>query len=297
MNSTPVRRWNFGQIAVRWRHAFRIVPLLGFLAGITLGWEVSDRAKVATGIIHLRYPSEPTAADLSIIASTARSDEVLSATIRDLKAEKNWDPDTREDLERLSCLIGIKELHNDASIEIKVRSIETADNVALCKALMANLRDQEKQRHLDRLAGIHTELSAKIEELKVELDRNKKEWSASRRDGLESSGLIHPLHYFGLPLAVLKHRELTVLIQNEISAAEIALLSSKMRIQVGGLDGPLYILKYPGPAPDGRWQPLSMPVLLSGAGLLVGFLLSPAVAYLLEAAFPRPTAEPRNLPT
>lgn len=95
MDPAPIRRWNPGFIAMRWRPVFWLVVLLGLIAGLSVHFYPFLTTNTATGQLMVRSTPKPghrtsISNPTDIAAATLRSDVVLWQTMIDLDLPEEW---------------------------------------------------------------------------------------------------------------------------------------------------------------------------------------------------------------
>ncbi len=287
MDPAPIRRWNPGFIALRWRHLFWALPLLGLLVGLVVHFLPMIRG-TATGIVQVR-PISPSASGLPLFAPSdvARvivSDDILRQTILALNLPRKWKMEERECMTDLRDTIRCQEIRGTALVEISVSSRSRAESELIWHALVTAL-----QEHFEGLRTVHDR--SKLDELEAAVTRQKADFEAKRQALNMAPQLYDLLFRPNSPEPIIPDEVKTLRADFETSQrllqeSQIRLITEKMQQRI--TQGSLIVHEAPGtPVPVTLWDTLRPLVLHSIIGLAAGTFLAVILAYLLELLFPR----------
>ncbi len=293
MNSLPSRRWDPGFIAMRWRHGFWGLPLLGLLAGLIVHF-LPMIGNTATGIVQIRpggsvgsIPWTPTSLPLftpSGVVGTVGSDDILRPTALALDLPAKWRMEEDKCVSELRNAIRCDEIRGTALVEITVRGRNRRESKLIWHALVTTL-----QEHFEGLRSVHDQstlahLEAAVKRQKADVD--------SKREALSQALKTETLLYYpngavpqtnGKFLTLKDDFETSQKLLEQLQIKEI---SEKMQARI--TEDPLIIHQAPGtPVPVTFWDTLRPLVLHSSIGLGAGMVLAVVLAYLLELLFPR----------
>ena len=288
MDPAPIRRWNPGFIALRWRHLFWGLPLLGLLAGLAVHFLPMIRG-TATGIVQIR-PVPLTVASgrsflgVSDVATMTRSDDLLGQTVLALDLPRRWRKESDVCVSELRDAINIEYIPGTALVQISVSGRSRAESAQIWDSLILYTND-----HFSKIA--QTEEPANIAALDALLEASKANFDAKREileAFMRTSDLLHRSGSNNHPSdhRFLKAKSDFEKAKADLEAAQIAQIAAKMQARI--TEDPLIIHEAPGtPAPLTLWDTLRPLVLHSSIGLGSGMVLAVVLAYLFELLFPR----------
>lgn len=285
MDSAPIRRWNPGFIARRWRHQFWILPLIGLAAGLLVDFLPVIRG-TATGVVQMRSGGSNVPSVFAIsppeLNQVIRSDEILRATIRSQDLAVKWRMSEQACITDLRAGIRCRILPGTTLAEIQVNGKSRAESFGIWNSLIQHAND-----HFSRIVGTMESETLATHDFHVATLTAESE--DKRRILSNRIGTSDLLHRFGpndhpSDREFLKAKSDFEKAQAELDAARIARLSAKIQSEI--LKSPLAIHQAPDIAPP---LTLSSLVVLSCVGLGSGMVLAVAFAYLLELMVPRKT--------
>ncbi len=277
MNDPAIRRWNPGFVAMRWRHVFWIVPLLGVLAALTVHLAFFHRTDIRA-VVAVRGVNFD-------LKELLHSDVVMRKSVRDLGLAARWSMDEDSAMERLrgetvmtvvpgTALAGISHLDfhpgkaTEAAMTVVRHLVDETEN--RLRHSFIDLRINELSQAACMLDAEHGELLQRIE-----LERIKSE-RASRDPALLAAD-IDP----ELVAALDRNRRLLEQVNLQLISVKYAQITYESPLL--GLDSPSFS------------QTLLPASKRLGIGLFAAVLAAPLVAYLLELLFPR-KPRPEEIP-
>lgn len=287
MHELAPRRWYPGFIALRWRHLFWGLPLLGLLAGLVVHFLPMIRG-TATGVVQIRPIPSSTTGTLPAYSDVARmvtSEEVLLAITRSLDLPRKWRIEEEACLSRLRGSIRCKGITGTSLLEVRVKGAHRAEAIRIWEALIKESVDQFSQLAAADHAAEIAVLNSRVEAAKADVEAKRETLATT----MHTSDLLHLpgppgpsrfSHYFPRAKAEFDAA------QTALEAAQVAQISARMQSLITA--NPLIIHQAPGtPAPATLWDTLRPLLLHSSIGLGAGILLAVVLAYLLELLFPR----------
>jgi hypothetical protein len=281
MNSLPSRSWNPGFIALRWRHLFWGLPLLGLLAGLVVHFLPMIR-NTATGIVQIR----PTFSTADVVHA-AKTDEILALTGIRTDLTHHWNLEGREGspyMEELRRSVSAKPIRGTSLVDISVSGRSRAESKLIWHALVTAL-----QEHFEGLGNVHDQ--SKLDQLEAAVKWQKADVESKREAlsrAIRTETLLHYPNGSGPPInedfqSLKADFETSQKLLEQLQIKEIA---EKMQAKL--TEDPLIIHQAPGtPAPVTLWDTLRPLLLHSSIGLGAGMVLALVLAYLLELLFPR----------
>jgi hypothetical protein len=281
MSPSRSTRWNPGFIALRWRHLFWGLPLLGLLAGLVVHFLPMIR-NTATGIVQIR----PTFSTADVVHA-AKTDEILALTGIRTDLTHHWNLEGREGspyTEELRRSVSTKPIPGTALVEISVSGRSRGESKLIWHALVTTLQEQFEGLRSVQVQSTLAHLEAAVKRQKAEVD--------SKREALRRVIKTGPLLY--QPNGVVQQpggqfNKLKADFENaqkQLEQLQIEEIMEKMQAKI--MEDPLVIHQAPGtPVPVTLWDTLRPLVLHSSIGLGTGMVLAVIFAYLLELLFPR----------
>lgn len=143
MKRPLINRWSPGVVALRWRHLFWVLPLLGLIIGSGISWRSYQLGIQARGMIQRQESATISEAE---IRNLMLSDSVLQEAAHNSGYLKEWRPDSAE---KLRDIIRCEEIKGTSLLAITVKGRSTSTKVDLCNQLpvlmvkkTGELRDQ-----------------------------------------------------------------------------------------------------------------------------------------------------------
>ena len=287
MDPAPIRRWNPGFIALRWRHLFWGLPLLGLLAGLVVHFLPMIRA-TATGVVQLR-PALPSTAGLPVfgpsdVAPIIRSDDLILQAVLAVDLPQRWRMASEDCVTKLRDAIRVECIRGTALVEITVNGGNRKESELIWNALVTALEE-----HLKVLCNLRDQATLAPLETAVNLQKAEVE---TKRNALIKAFQPQDLLFRPNSPAPITSEEIANLraefenAQKLLELLQIKHLSEKMQCKLR--ESPMIIHQAPGtPAPVTPWDTLRPIVLHSTIGVGAGMFLAVILAYLLELLFPR----------
>jgi hypothetical protein len=280
MDPAPIRRWNPGFIALRWRHVFWGLPLLGLLVGLVMHFLPMIRP-TATGVVQIR----PNVLSFSTadVVHAAQTEEILALTCTRVDLANRWNLNGKEGgsyTEELRRSVSAKPIPGTSLVEISVSGPTRAEAELIWHALVNAL-----QEHFDGLGSVHDQ--SKLDQLEAAVKRQKADVESKREAlsrAIRTGTLLHYPNGSGPPInedfqSLKSDFETSQQLLEQLQIKEIA-----GRMQAKITEDTLIIHQAPvTPAPVTLWETLRPLVLHSSIGVGAGMVL----AYLLELLFPR----------
>jgi capsular polysaccharide biosynthesis protein len=285
MDPAPIRRWNPGFIALRWRHLFWSLPLLGLLVGLVVHFLPMIR-NTATGVVQIR----PTALSFSTadVVHAVHTDDILALTGIRTDLSHRWNLKGREGgscTEKLRRSVSAKPIPGTALVEISVSGRSRAESELIWHALVTALKE-----HFGGLRSVHDQ--TKLHQLEDAVKRQKADVD-SKREALRRVIKTGPLLHY--PNGAMQQpggqfNKLKADFENSqklLDQLQIKEISEKMQCRM--MESEVTIIhEVPGtPVPVTLWDTLRPLVLHSSIGVGAGMVLAVVLAYLLELLFPR----------
>ena len=291
MSSAPIRRWNPGFIALRWRHLFWSLPLLGLLAGLVVHFLPMIRG-TATGIVAVGrvWPTVdglPTFTSVDV-PEIVRSENVLRDTISKLDLAKRWEMDGEKCVAELRGRISSNLVAGSPQVKLSVSGRSRAESdliwdslVSASKNYAVGLLEFRHQANLDRL-------EVQIENYTADVE--------TKRRALFGLFTAENLRFRPNKQPPISSADLTTLRADlEESKNRMELMQIQFLVQKSSLKArdeqdrsPILIREAPGSSsPPTLWDTLRPLVLHSSIGVGSGMVLAVILAYLLELLFPR----------
>lgn len=291
MDPAPIRRWNPGFIALRWRHLFWGLPLLGLLIGLVVYFLPMIR-NTATGVVQKR----PGALSFSTadVVHAVHTDDVLALTGIRTDLTHRWNLEGRAGspyTEELRRSVSAKPIPGTALVEISVSGRSRAESKLIWHALVTAL-----QEHLESLRSANDQ--TRLDQLEAAVERQKAEVETKRR-ALPADFGYQDLKHRNTPLTSppdfrpyrprSKEADEFESSQQVLEQLQIKFISEKMQLMItDGTENPIWIHEAPGSRSSVTlWDTLRPLVLHSSIGLGAGMVLAVVLAYLLELLFPR----------
>ncbi len=295
MSPAPIRRWNPGFIALRWRHLFWGLPLLGLLAGLVVHFLPTIR-NTSTGVVqitrNLRAESGLPSFTNIELPDVVRSEEVLWAAIQGLDLQGQWKMSRDDCVAELRDQISCKFIPGTELVEISVSGRSLAESERIWKRLATALNDHAK-------GVINLRDKAKLDRLEGEIEKIRAEVEIKRRAlpaGVWSyQDLLHRKSAPAAPPDISTYQPLSkeaAEFEKSLKLLEllqIKFISDKMQIMITDEGRNLiWIHEAPGSRSHALlWDTLRPLVLHSSIGVGSGMVLAVILAYLLELLFPR----------
>lgn len=281
MDPAPIRRWNPGFIALRWRHLFWGLPLLGLLVGLVVHFLPMIRG-TASGIVQIR----PTFSTADVVHAI-QTDDILALTGIRTDLTHRWNLKGREGspcTEKLRRSVSAKPIPGTSLVVISVSGRSRAESELIWHALVTAL-----QEHFEGLGNAHDR--SKLEQLEAAVKWQKADVDSKREAlsrALKTETLLHDSKGSG-PQTNKDFQTLKADLetsQNLLETLQIKEISERMQDKL--MENPMIIHQAPGtPVPLTLWDTLRPLVLHSSIGLGAGMVLAMVLAYLLELLFPR----------
>ena len=291
MDPAPIRRWNPGFIALRWRHLFWGLPLLGLLVGLFMHFIPMIR-HTATGIVQpTREPSDVTDRppfEPADVAHALESDKVLGSVREKLDLPNRWRMDSAKCLRTLRSSITCDQVQfrGNTMVAISVTGRSRAESEAIWNVLVAELKNSFNEARLLQDQGSLAHLARLVEKQQADVKAIREALSESRRTNLSRSGSQMPAPITSAETNILKSDFEKAHASHESLLIEF--LIKKQMVRAGYSSDALWVDQAPGtPAPVTLWETLRPLVLHSTIGLGSGMVLAVVLAYLLELLFPR----------
>lgn len=261
MSSSPLKRWYPGFVALRWRHLFWALPLLGLL----VGGGIQARSVIQ------RQESAPLS--MAGIRDLILSGAVLQEAGLNSGHVKEW---TTDSANRLRKIVACEEIKGTSLLAITIKGRSSSTKVDLCNQLPTLAGEKTNELRNQRI----TEAEAKLEAL-------NQSFKEKRRDYLNNlkTSLGVPEEQFVATPDYLKAKD-------EFAEAEKALETGRtdyinLRLQGVGQGWPIVIIeKAAAPVAFSMKElvePLSRVSYWIGASVLLAALL----AYFMEWRYPR----------
>jgi len=279
------RRWSLAFLAMRWRHLFWILPLLGLLTGSAIEWRRYRHENRTHGVVHLSTSPFIIGADpssftqrLGDFRNILLSDVVLNAAGHDA-AVHHRTLSKKDSIAELRALVECDHIPHTPLLVITVKGKKTTWTIDFCRALI--------QRSTDRVVEIRgadywkksEEATIEFEKLQRNLDLKRVEMTCPMSDAPANLTCL-PDSPMGVPLECAELRRL----ESEFGEASNADHSKYMRIVEFG--NPVNIHEFPA-----AMRPFSVASLLKPAtrvGIWIGITMAAAVVvpYLLKSILP-----------
>lgn len=291
MDPAPIRRWNPGFIALRWRHLFWGLPLLGLITGLVVHFLPIIRG-TATGIVQVRPCSQSSSGAPIFTPSDApqllRSDAVLRRTVSALDLPLQWRLEESDCMTELRDAIQCDAIRGTALLEISVKGRSRAESERIWNALVTALN-----QNFESILNLHDQEG--LDHLKAVVERQKADTESKRQalqDSMQTEDLLHRPN--GLPVSRSRFDILKAEFEDSqrlLETLQIKMISDTMGCRFR--ENPVVIHQAPGtPVPVTLWDTLRPLVLRSSIGLGAGMVLAVVLAYLLELLFPRKASTP-----
>ncbi len=289
MDPAPIRRWNPGFIAMRWRHLFWSLPLLGLLVGLVVHFLPMIR-NTATGVVLVRPGALFSAAD---VVHAVQTDDILALTCIRTDLANRWNLNGREgspSTDELRRSVSAKLIPGTVLVEISVSGRSRAESELIWDALVTAL-----QEHIEGLQSVHDR--SKLDQLEAAVKRQKADVD-SKREALSQAIKTETLLYYPNGAVQDPNAQFNKLkadfeaSQKLLEQLQIKEISEKMQCRMMESDV-MIVHQAPGtPAPVTLWDTLRPLVLHSSIGVGAGMVLAVILAYLLELLFPRKASTP-----
>ncbi len=276
MQGLPIRRWNPGFIAKRWRHLLWAVPLAGLIAGLSFHF-IQLFSPSATGVIQIRpLPSSPLNP-----AAVLRSDPILSATAASLDLPRQWDMDSRACQTRLRRMIHITHIRGTALFEVRIAGRSRTESTKIWYELLNHTNEHFAAIQHAMLEAKLVPMQAQVKALEQDLEEKRRKLSDSIQTGTLGSPAAQAQE-----IEILRMKEEFEAARKAFEDATLRLISETMEYRL--METPVIIHEAPdAPPPANLWKALCSPVVRSGFGIAAGIALSPILAYLFELIFSR----------
>ena len=285
MDPAPIRRWNPGFIALRWRHLFWGLPLLGLLVGLVVHFLPMIR-NTATGVVQIRPPS--LSFSTADVVHAVQTDDILALTGIRTDLANRWNLKGKEGspcAEKLRRSVSAKPIPGTALVVISVSGRSRAESELIWHALVTAL-----QEHFEGLRSVHDR--SKLDQLEAAVKRQKADVD-SKREALSQANKTETLLYYPNGAVQDPNSQFNTLkadfeaSQKLLEQLQIKEISAKMQCRM--MESEVMIIhEVPGtPAPLTLWDTLRPLVLHSSIGVGAGMVLAVVLAYLLELLFPR----------
>jgi hypothetical protein len=289
MDPDPIRRWNPGFIALRWRHVFWIMPLLGLLAGLILHFLPMIR-NTATGVVQIG--SAGLSFSTADVVHAVQTDDILALAGIRTDLTNRWNLKGEEGspcTEELRRSVSAKPIPGTSLVEISVSGRSRAESELIWHALVTAL-----QEHFEDLRSVHDQ--SKLDQLEAAVRWQKADVDSKREAlsrAIRTETLLHYSNGSG-PQTNMDFQTLKAdfeASQKLLEQLQIKEISEKMQCRL--TEDALTIHEAPGtPVPLTLWDTLRPLVLQSSIGLGAGMVLAVLLAYLLELLFPRKASAP-----
>lgn len=288
MDPSPIRRWNPGFIALRWRHLFWSLPLLGLIVGLVVHFLPMIRP-TATGVVQIRFGVPPfSTAD---VINAVHADDVISLTALRTDLANRWNLKVREgspSTDQLRRYVTAKPIRDTSLVEISVSGRNRAESELIWHALVTALKE-----HFEELRNVHDQ--SKLDQLEAAVKGQKADVD-SKREALSRAIRTETLLHYSNGSGPQTNKDFQTLkadfeaSQKLLELLQVKEISEKMQCRL--MENPLIIHEAPGtPVPVTLWDTLRPLVLHSSIGLGAGMVLAVVLAYLLELLYPRKRTE------
>ena len=285
MQAAPIHRWGLGFIALRWRHVFWLLPLIGGLLGFGLQYR-KLYGPTAIGLVRVSpLVLSPTAPRPPDLAKLLKSDGLLFNTVYTLDLPKRWSVHPGPSVVRLRDMIHSEAIPGTPFVEIRVSDTNRNEAVEIWNTLarFAN------QHVIDsRSAAANAKLAANQSTLRaLELDLEEKQHKLMSALQQRASATTNPAS------SNLEESKGLEQLRADLEAAEAAFDKESKRlfpspIICGGIIfDPIHIHEAPPVLSLHRWDSMRPLIHHTGIGLSIAVLLTAPVAYLLELLLPR----------
>ncbi len=304
MNDPAIRRWNPGFVAMRWRHAFWIVPLLGVLAALAAHLAFHHRTDVRA-VIQIQmgssWPPSPSMEEM------LRSDEVLRGTIRELGLAARWKANEEDAVERLRRQTVMSRVHGTLLIDIShlsfrpATAMETA--LSLARQFQSEVERHQRSFHTFELRRLQSEVErheTEIERLRERIARKEEPSPQPRGNPVILTGPLIKPHAPNLGGDMqLAGYETGPPVKPPAASPKDALEKAQEALAKAKLDHTAVEMQVSNAIRLHQSPSLTQAVLPAakrlGIGLSIAILVTPAIAYLLELLFPR-KLRPQEIP-
>jgi hypothetical protein len=294
MDPAPIRRWNPGFIALRWRHLFWGLPSLGLLFGLFVHFLPTIR-NTSIGVVeidhYLRTEAGLPSFTCAEVPNVIRSEKVLGIAIKELNLREQWKTNREDCVANLRNQISCKLIPGTELVEISVTGRSRAESAQIWKHLASALNNHAK-------GVFKLRDQAKLDRLESGIEKARAEVEIKRRALPQVWRYQDLLHRKSPPVAPPEIRPYQPLSKEVVEFEEsrkllellqIKFISEKMQIMMTDeVKNPIWIHEAPGSRfPLTLWDTLRPLVLHSSIGVGVGMVLALVLAYLLELLFPR----------
>ncbi|MEK7948859.1 hypothetical protein [Luteolibacter soli] len=280
MNAAPTYRWGIGFIAMRWRHVFWLLPLLGALLGLGQQyWKLYG--PTATGLVQVSsFGISPMRTSPAETARLLQSDEVLSKTETSLDLSGRWSTDPSSGVARLRRMIRCEVIAGTSLIELRVSDTTRSEAIEIWSTL-ASLANQDiidaRQAAADAKRAAD---EAALEALELDLEEKRQKLASALTQ--KTPATDRP----GETPTELEH------LRADFEAAKKTYYKELIRlfpsVAVCGIPvDPITIQEAPPIFSLNRRNSIRPLAHHAGLGLSIGVILTPLLAYLLELIFPR----------
>ena len=279
MTELPHRRWAPGFVAMRWRHVFWVLPLVGIAIGLLAGYLDFRKKNAATGIVQV-LPIH--GVGFHEMLAALESEEVLSSTIRQVNLTDRWKMEHEECLPSLNGRVRIRNIRGTSLAEISILGMKSTETVEICASLIENFTIQMEARESAAVQARFDLLEDAISQAKSEVESTRAALEASVQSHFDTRALNKDRSTL-LEDGDSRQEDYNKALRN-LSNARSAFLNELSHER---LFGSVILHEAPSLDPLPTWEILRPFLLFAGIGLTAGVGLTVIVAYLLEAAFPR----------
>lgn len=270
MKRPLINRWSPGVVALRWRHLFWILPLLGMLIGGGIEWRGYQLGIQARGVIQRQESATISEAE---IRDLMLSDSVLQEAAHTSGYLKEWRPDSAE---KLRDIIRCEEIKGTSLLAITVKGRSTSTKMDLCNQLPVLMVKKTGELRDQRIKEAEAGLQALVE--------TQKENGRLYRRNLKIS-LSPPEEPFVATPEYIETKRKFEESDKTLDEARTAYISLRLQGVVSG--APIAIIeKASAPVAFSMMElvePMARTSYWTGASILLAVLL----AYFLEWRYPR----------
>ena len=270
MKRSFISRWTPGVVALRWRHLFWAVPLLGLLTGGGIEWRNYQRSIEARGVIQRQ---DSATISMTEITGLILSDAVLQETALGSGYLNEWKPDSAAELRHI---IRCEEVKGTSLLAITVKGRSNSTKAELCNQLPILMAKKTEEMRNQRIKEAEEELQT--------LTQGMKEIRARYMGTLKIGAGVPEEPFVPTPEFLDIQREFEES-DKALDAARTAYINLRLQGVVSG--APIRIIeKAAAPVAFSVMElvePLARTSCWAGASILLAVLL----AYLLEWRYPR----------
>lgn len=282
MDPAPIRRWNPGFIALRWRHLFWALPLAGLLIGMIVHLVDYQKKNVSTSLVQLDPPPF-SSFGFSELINLIRSDDILEATSQEVELPARWRTDRVQSVDALRRIVSCEQIPGTSLVAITIKGRKSPETVELCTALTRQVEkavelfaSKEDDKVSERFAKKMDRVRAREKIAREMLDKMTKESGSMKHSRSWADAEFYDAR-----------QELNEA-KKDLHDWSLSAMSGSRRPGFEYYNGRLVIVhELPSMAsPSLRWK-FQEAALGCGVNIGSGMLLAVVLAYLLELLFPR----------